>query len=88
MIRAARLISAYLGSVIHVEHVARRSCWEAELVDNMSRSSTSRFLEKRTLSRFNHRELPKELTGWLEAPHSDWSLPLKLLKHVQNLVNK
>jgi hypothetical protein len=88
MIRAARLISAYFGSVIHVEHVAQRSCWEAELVDNMSRSSTSRFLEQRALSRFNHRELPEELTGWLKTPYGDWSLPLKLLKHVQNLVNK
>jgi hypothetical protein len=88
MIRAARLISAYLGSVIHVEHVARRSCWEAELVDNLSRSSTSRFLEQRALSRFSHRELPEVLTKWLETPNGDWSLPLRLLEHVQNLLNK
>ncbi len=87
IIRAARLISAYLGSVIHVEHVARRSCWEAELMDKLSRSSTSRFLEQRALSRFSHRELPKVLTEWLNTPYSDWSLPLKLLEHVQSLVN-
>ncbi len=72
MIRAARLISAYLGSVVHVEHVARGSCWEAELVDNLSRSSTSRFLEQRTLSRFHHKELPKVLSDWLDTPYNDY----------------
>jgi hypothetical protein len=88
MIRTAKLVSAYLGSVVHVEHVPRRSCWEAELVDNLSRSSTSGFLEQRALSRFSHRELPEVLVNWLYTPSSDWSLPLKLLEHVQNILNK
>ncbi len=88
MIRSARLVAAYLGSVVHVEHVPRRSCWEAELVDNLSRSSTSGFLEQRALSQFNHRELPEVLVNWLHAPSNDWSLPLKLLEHVQEILNK
>jgi hypothetical protein len=88
MIRSARLISAYLGSVVHVEHVPRRSCWETELVDNLSRSSTSGFLEHRALSRFEHRELPEALTNWFHAPVNDWSLPLRLLEHVQKTLNK
>jgi hypothetical protein len=88
MIRSARLITAYLGSVVHVEHVPRRSCWEAELVDNLSRSSTTGFLEQRALSRFSHRELPEVLNDWLHAPVNDWSLPLKLLEHVQKTLNK
>jgi hypothetical protein len=88
MIRSARLVAAYLGTVVHVEHVPRRSCWEAELVDNLSRLNTLGFLEQRALSRFNHRELPKVLVNWLHAPSNDWSLPLKLLEHVQEILNK
>jgi hypothetical protein len=88
VIRSARLVAAYLGSVVHVEHVPRRSCWEAELVDNLSRSSTSGFLEQRALSRFSHRKLPEVLVDWLHAPVNDWSLPLRLLEHVQEILNK
>jgi hypothetical protein len=88
LIRTARIISAYLGSVIHVQHIPRRSCWEAELADNLSRSSTSGFLEHRALSRFNHRTLPEELMKWFYSPTNNWSLPLKLLEHVQAMTNK
>jgi hypothetical protein len=88
MIRTARLVAAYLESVVHVEHIPCRSCWEAELVDNLSRSSTSGFLEQRVLSRFSHRELPEVLVKWLHKPSNNWSLPLKLLEHVQNILNK
>jgi hypothetical protein len=30
--RAVKLIAAYLGTVLHVEQVVQRSCWEVELV--------------------------------------------------------
>jgi hypothetical protein len=88
MIRAARIIAAYLGSVIHVEHVPRRSCWEAELADNLSREKTTTFIEKRALSRFQKRTLPAALQRWMEHPVNDWELPLRLLEHVESIVNK
>jgi hypothetical protein len=83
MIRSAKIIAAYLGTVIHVQHVKRRSCWEAELADSLSREDTTGFVEERALSRFAARELPPALSDWLANPTSDWSLPVTLLKHVR-----
>jgi hypothetical protein len=86
MIRAAKLVAAYLGTVLHVEHVGRRSCWEAELADNLSRERTTSFIEQRALSRFTCKRLPCILNVWLNNPISDWSIPLKLLKHMQAVI--
>jgi hypothetical protein len=83
IIRSAKIVAAYLGTVIHVQHVKRRSCWEAELAGNLSREDTTGFVEKRALDRFAARELPVALTGWFSAPASDWSLPVALLEHVK-----
>jgi hypothetical protein len=41
LIREAYLISAYLGSVLHVIHSPRRSSWETTPADNLSRESTT-----------------------------------------------
>ncbi len=88
MIRATKIVAAYLGSVIHVEHVPRRSCWEAELADNLSREKTTAFIENRALSRFEKRTLPAALQRWMDNPVNDWELPLRLLEHVEAIVNK
>jgi hypothetical protein len=85
MIRAAKLVSAYLGTVLHVKHVGCRSCWEAELAYNLSRERTTSFIEQRALSRFTCKKLPSVLAEWMRDPVSDWSLPLKLLKHMQSI---
>jgi hypothetical protein len=59
MIRSTLLIAAYLGTVLHVPHLRRRSSWSAELIDNMFRASTTGFLEEWPLSRFQEQRLPK-----------------------------
>ena len=87
LIRTTKLIAAYLGSVLHVEHLPRRSCWEAELADNMTRTSTTGFLESRSLARFPARTLPDSITGWLDDPQEDWSLPSRVLQDIMSLMN-
>jgi hypothetical protein len=81
-IRAAYLIGAYLGSVLHVAHIPRRSSWETESADNLSRSNTTSFLEKQILSRYDTLSVPPNLTNWLENPTNNWDLALDLLKYV------
>jgi hypothetical protein len=88
MIRAAKLIAAYLGSTLHVEHVARRSNWEAELADNLTRKRTTGFIEDRAISRFTCKTLSEALVSWLKLPVEDWSLPFKLLDHVKAVSSK
>jgi hypothetical protein len=80
-IRTVNLISAFLGSKIHVEHLPRCSDWGSEMADNLSRERTTGFLETRMLQRWQHLEVPIELITWLQAPTSDWDLPFKLLQH-------
>jgi hypothetical protein len=85
MIRAAKLIAAYLGSTLHVEHAARRSSWEAELADNLTRKRTTGFIEDRAISRFTCKTMPVAMTNWFDCPVEDWSLPMELLKRVQSV---
>jgi hypothetical protein len=83
LIRSAKIIAAYLGTVIHVQHVKRRSCWEAELADNLSRQETTGFIENRALDRFEAKGWPAALLEWFKNPGNDWGLPFSLLEHVK-----
>jgi hypothetical protein len=82
LIRALHLISAFLGSIIHVEHVPRRSSWESSTADNLSRRATTGFLEEQMLGRFRAVQAPKVLTDWLMNPQEDWAFANDLLAHV------
>ncbi len=86
LIRSAKIIAAYLGTVIHVQHVKRRSGWEAELADNLSRQETTGFIEKRALDRFRADSWPAALLDWFKNPVNDWGLPFSLLEHVKTLL--
>ncbi len=77
------MMTAYLGTVLHVEHQQRRSSKEAELVDNMTRAKTLGFLERHVLSRFGRRSWPRPLLNWFKDPKADWDLPYALLNHVK-----
>jgi hypothetical protein len=56
-LQAISLIEAALGSKIYVEHSERRSDWTSEMVDNMSRESTTTDLDQFTLDRFEKLKL-------------------------------
>ena len=88
LVRAIHLIAAFLGSRIHAIHVPRMSTWEAELVDRMSRENTTTTSDRALLNSFNHDPLPGCLTGWMENPREDWSLPIELLEYVEKVLNK
>jgi hypothetical protein len=79
IMRTIALLSASLGSEIHVVHVPRRSSWESVLVDNLSRRSTTYRSEKALLRRFSKPVLPRALRQWLDHPSEDWQLPNKIL---------
>ncbi len=81
-IRAVHLISAFLGSKIHIEHLPRCLDWGSETADNLSRERTTGFLETRMLQRWKHLELPSQLLEWLQNPTTDWRIPYKMLQHV------
>jgi hypothetical protein len=82
-IRCVHLISAFLGSVVHVEHLPRCSNWESSTADSLSRQKTTGFLEGRLLSRWTHLAIPKEITDWFVNPVNDWEIPYRILEYVQ-----
>jgi hypothetical protein len=83
LLRATKIMTAYLGTVLHVEHQQRRSSEEAELVDNITRAKTLGFLEQHVLSRFEKKSWPEPLLNWFKNPRADWDLPCVLLNHVK-----
>jgi hypothetical protein len=85
LIRTVYLLSAYLGSVVHLEHCHRCSSWEASTADNLTREKTTGFLEKQILARFSNLKVPEPLSSWLSNPVNDWSLPTKVLNHVMSM---
>jgi hypothetical protein len=78
-IKALHMIEAYLGSRIHIVHAPRRSNWETECADNLSRERTTGFLKKQLLSRFSDKT-PVVLTlslaarAWKKLPSHKESL--------------
>jgi hypothetical protein len=84
LIKAVQLICAFLGSVAHVVHVPRRSDWASEMEDNLSRESTTGFLESQMLNRHPGLVTPEPLQEWLRNSSEDWDLPFKLLNYVSN----
>jgi hypothetical protein len=70
LIQAAKLIVPTL-TVLQKEHLATLWCLEAELANNLSRRSTTRFIEQRALARFPGKGLPTALLNWLEELSCD-----------------
>ncbi len=85
-IRAAYIISAYLGCVLHIVHLPRMSDWGAEVTDRLSRQSSSTLQDKKLVRAFSNRPLPSCLLRWFENPVNDWRLAKSLLEHVRTLV--
>jgi hypothetical protein len=83
-VRAIYLITAFLGSYLHVEHLPRMSDWGAEVTDRLSRVSSTTLHDKKLVQAFGEIKLPKCLLDWFRKPTPDWSLALKLLWHVKH----
>jgi hypothetical protein len=83
LIRALHLISAYLGCIVHFQHLPRMSTWDARIADRLSRESTTSEDDKKLLKSFPHRNLPESLGKWLLDPTEDFSLAERLLKDVE-----
>jgi hypothetical protein len=88
VIRAIALLEPLLTSEFHVQHVPGMSSWEATVVDCLSRRSTTNKYDDSLVRSFGKRSLPKCVSYWLSNPSEDWSLPLKIVKEMNNYVVK
>jgi hypothetical protein len=85
-IRAIHIISAFLGTSVEVRHLPRVSTPSAELVDALTRSTTTLKIHKEAVNHVQPATIPPALTNWFNDPQEDWNLPMSLLEYVQNLV--
>jgi hypothetical protein len=86
LLRAIHIISAFLGTSVEIRHLPRISTPSAELVDALTRSTTTLEIHKEAVKHIPPAVIPSALTDWFENPSDDWSLPLSLLSYVQNLI--
>jgi hypothetical protein len=83
LIKAITLLGALLGSAIHVEHLPRRSDWEAEMVDDMSREKTTDEYQRMMLDRFSGLDEPTVLLEWMKNPLPNWDLAREIISVVK-----
>ena len=83
-LRALHIISAFLGTSVEIRHLPRVSTPSAILADALTRSSTTTAAQEEMVGGAPEARIPQELFKWIEDPSEDWTLPVRLLEHVQN----
>jgi hypothetical protein len=66
-------------------HLPRMSSWDAELVDRLSRESTTTYNDRRLIKCLVNRDMPQFIVDWLVNPTENYELAEKMLEHVTNL---
>jgi hypothetical protein len=82
-IRAIHIIAAFLGTSVEVRHLPRMSTPSAELVDALTRSTTTLPSHREFVSQAPPAAIAPVLLDWLANPREDWHLPILLLRYVQ-----
>ena len=82
---ALHLISNYLCCIVHIEHLPRKSTWDALTTDRMSRNKTTTRHDRALLNSFALPGIPVCLENWMSNPTEDWGLAYRLLVHVKKM---
>ena len=86
LVKAVLLMSAFLGTTVHVVHIPRKTTWENIVADKLSRKNTTKHAVRKLLDSFGATVVPNFFSDWLSCPSEDWDLPQKCLKFVQSIV--
>jgi hypothetical protein len=82
LLRSLALVASYLGTIVHVVHIARCSDEWSDLADKLSRKSTMTAEVRKKLRFARKGVIPRVVTDWLQRPSENWDLPFKLLESV------
>jgi hypothetical protein len=86
LIRTLHLLCYALECEIHIEHLPRVSTWEAELVDRLSRESSTTLGDRELLKKHERGKFPRTLLEWMKNPVEDWKLPEKIVEEVLTIL--
>jgi len=82
IIRAVHLVAAYLECNIVVDHLPRKSDWDSEIADRLTRSGSMNRNDHRLLSSCPPLRMPRCLENWFRNPRADWALASDILSGV------
>jgi hypothetical protein len=83
VIQTLHVLEAALPCRIHVQHIPRCSTKPARLVDALSRKCTTTPAELQQIAHLTQYQPQGPLLEWLQDPHLDWTLPLRISQYVQ-----
>jgi len=81
-VRAFLLIAAYLECEIHVQHLPRKSDWDSDVADRLSRRQTMTINDQKMVDAFPRIVIPSCLNSWFRNPTPDWEIAKKILEFV------
>ncbi len=88
LVRALHVLEAFLECKIYVAHLKRLSNHVANVVDSMSRTSTTTPELLNELAQTPWITPRGALMAWLQNPVLDWDLPLKIVDDVKTLLKQ
>jgi hypothetical protein len=78
LIRCISILSAYLGSKIHIEYRSEMRDWEGLSATGLARKNRKVSCEKECSAELRRLKINQFFSDWLRKPCTDWSLPKKL----------
>jgi len=78
LIRCISILSAYLGSKVHIDYKYKMSDWEGLSASGLTRRNTLVRNEKESEEYMAKLKLAPSFLDWMKSPHADWSLPKNL----------
>jgi len=83
ILRGMQMICAYLNVNVHVRHLPRKSSYESNMVDRMSRTKTCSVNDVMLLKSFDNIKIPVFLSDWICNPVEDWAVAHRMLLFVK-----
>ncbi len=78
LIRCLAILSAFLGSKIHIDYQYRLCGWEGVSAYGLSRRNKLVSNETESVKKLETLKLDSYILGWMKNPCADWSMPRKL----------
>jgi len=84
VIKAVKVLAAYIGAFVHVVHVPRKSTELADLADTLSRESSSKGRVTEDLEELRSRGYSRTLEAWLKEPGKMKDFVYSMTKEIEN----
>ena len=85
LVKCLHLTAHFLGSMIYVKHVPRKSTFMSDLAVRLSRKSSTTKNDQLLVTSFSYNDPPAFIKNWMKKPEKNWNLVDDFLSHVEDL---